>query len=109
MNYKIIVNELDNFLKKKKKDSCSGCPAIKWQHSSIEFRDKLEGEFGILSPCAIRLFYKLKGNLSENKLIFLLKKLKENNIQYINCESYENSLPFIKVLESIVSNELEVE
>jgi hypothetical protein len=39
----------------------------------------------------------------------LLKKLKENNIRLANCGCYEGALPFLKVLKSIINDELEIE
>jgi hypothetical protein len=111
MCYKSIVNELDDFLTRKKKNSCIGCPIGKLDSSVFSFGDKLEEEFNIHSSCVIRLFYniKIEEALPEDKINFLLENLKENNIQYINCDNYKNALPFLKVLKSIISNELEIE
>lgn len=113
MYYKSIVNELDNFLTIKKKNSCIGCPIGKCKlvSSVFSFDDKIEEEFNIQSSCVIRLFYniKIEEALPEDKINFLLEKLKENNIQYINCDNYKNALPFLKVLRSIINDELEIE
>jgi hypothetical protein len=111
MCYKSIVNELDDFLTRKKKNSCYGCPIGKLASSVFSFDDKLEEEFNIHSSCVIRFFYniKIKEALPEDKINFLLEKLKEDNIQYINCDNYKNALPFLKVLKSIIHDELEIE
>ena len=110
MCYKNIVNELDKFLIKKKKNSCVGCLISDLKLSTFDFEDKLEEEFNIESYCIVRLFFniKIKEILPEDKINFLLKKLKENNIHYINCDCYEGALPFLKVLKSI-DDELEIE
>lgn len=109
MCYKSIVNELDKFLTKKRKNSCFGCPICKLlEPSDYDFNDKLEKEFNIRSSCVIRLFYNIKEILPEDKINFLLEKLKENDIQYVNCDFYEGALPFLKILKSIIS-ELEIE
>jgi len=108
MCYKSIVNELDKFLKEKSSE-CDGCPLYSSAAGS-SFADKLMSEFNIKSDCIINFFYSIKEILPEDKINFLLKKLKENNIRNVNCCDYEEgSSRFIKVLKSIISNELEIE
>jgi len=111
MCYKNIVNELDKFLIKKKKNSCVGCLISDLEPSTFGFENKLEEEFRIRSFCIIRLFFKIKIKeiLPEDKIIFLLKKIKENNIRHINCSRYEGVLPLLKILKSIIHDELEIE
>ena len=100
MCYKNIVNELDNFLKRKSalKLGCVGCPLLA---NLIDDIFNIRRKFDIESKCIITFFYSIKEILSEDKINFLLEKLKENNIQYINCDNYEDALSFLKVLKSV--------
>jgi hypothetical protein len=107
MCYKSIVNKLDKFLAEK--SACEGCPLYASEADS-SFADKLITEFSIKSDCVINFFYNIKEILPEDKINFLLEKLKENNIRNVNCCDYEEgSSRFIKVLKSIISTELEIE
>lgn len=110
MCYKSIVNELDNFLIKKGDGCCcEDCPLFYFDHDSI-FTNKLITEFNIKSDCIINFFHKIREILPEDKINFLLEKLKENNIRNVNCNDYEEGATrFLKVLKSIISNDLEIE
>ena len=108
MCYKSIVNELEKFFAKKS-DGCKGCPLYYSEYGS-SFANKLTTEFNIRSDCIINFFYNIKEILPEDKINFLLKELKENNIRNVNCCDYEEgSSRFIKVLKNIISTELEIE
>lgn len=108
MCYKSIVKELEKFLIGKG-DNCDDCPLYD-SEADLSFADRLIEEFNIKSDCVISFFYNIKEILPEDKINFLLEKLKENNIRNVNCGDYEGgSSRFIKVLKSIISNELEIE
>ena len=111
MCYKSIVNELDKFFIKKCDNNlgCKGCPIECLKLADLSFTGKLLVEFSIESGCIVKFFYSIKEILPEDKINFLLEKLKENEIQFIDCGHKRRPTRFIKILKSVISDELEIE
>lgn len=111
MSYKSIVNKLDKFLIKKSDTNleCDGCPIDMLEEADSFFAKRLRTEFNIKSDCIINFFYSIKEILSEDRMNFLLEKIKENEIQFINCGYKRRSSRFIKVLKNTCVDLLEIE